>query len=537
MTALLQVCDLSVSFSQDGSLIPAVNGVSFEVHKGETLALVGESGSGKSVTALSTVSLLGDTAKVQGSVTYRGTEMVNANDKTLRGIRGNDISFIFQEPMTSLNPLHTLQKQLGESLALHQGLTGDAARARILELLHKVGIQDPETRLDAYPHQLSGGQRQRVMIAMALANGPDLLIADEPTTALDVTIQAQILELLAELKRSEGMSLMFITHDLGVVRRIADRVCVMKEGKIVETGPTSDIFGNPQHPYTQMLLSAASAGSPDPVPADAPVVVAADELRIWFPVQRGLLRRTVGHIKAVNSATLAVRAGETVGIVGESGSGKTTLALAIMRLINSKGGLQFDGQNMRSWSTKDLRFARSDMQIVFQDPFGSLSPRMTCAQIIAEGLEVHGSPDGRPHDDLVTDVLAEVGLDPEWRHRYPHEFSGGQRQRIAIARAMVLRPKLVVLDEPTSALDMTVQVQIVDLLRNLQRKYGLAYVFISHDLKVIQAMSHRVFVMQRGDVIEAGNAHDIFTNPQTDYTRTLLAAALSHNSPDAAITG
>ena len=529
MTALLSVRDLSVHFSQDGALIPAVKDVSFEIHKGETLALVGESGSGKSVTALSTVSLLGDTAQVQGSVTYRGTQMVNATDKTLRGIRGNDISFIFQEPMTSLNPLHTLQKQLGESLALHQGLSGEAARTRILELLHKVGIQDPETRLDAYPHQLSGGQRQRVMIAMALANGPDLLIADEPTTALDVTIQAQILELLADLKKAEGMSLLFITHDLGVVRRIADRVCVMKDGEIVETGPTSAIFNSPQHPYTQMLLAAESAGVPDPVPDDAPVVVEADDLRIWFPIQRGLLRRTVGHIKAVNSATLSVRAGETVGIVGESGSGKTTLALALMRLINSRGGLRFDQRDMRSWSTKDLRLARSEMQIVFQDPFGSLSPRMTCAQIIAEGLEVHGSPDGRSHDDLVTDVLAEVGLNPEWRHRYPHEFSGGQRQRIAIARAMVLRPKLVVLDEPTSALDMTVQVQIVDLLRNLQRKYGLAYVFISHDLKVVQAMSHRVFVMQRGDIVETGDASDIFTNPQTGYTRTLLAAALSHN--------
>ncbi len=538
MTALLSVRDLSVHFSQDGALIPAVKDVSFEIHKGETLALVGESGSGKSVTALSTVSLLGDTAQVQGSVTYRGTQMVNATDKTLRGIRGNDISFIFQEPMTSLNPLHTLQKHLGESLALHQGLSGEAARTRILELLHKVGIQDPETRLDAYPHQLSGGQRQRVMIAMALANGPDLLIADEPTTALDVTIQAQILELLADLKKAEGMSLLFITHDLGVVRRIADRVCVMKDGEIVETGPTSAIFNSPQHPYTQMLLAAESAGVPDPVPDDAPVVVEADDLRIWFPIQRGLLRRTVGHIKAVNSATLSVRAGETVGIVGESGSGKTTLALALMRLINSRGGLRFDQRDMRSWSTKDLRLARSEMQIVFQDPFGSLSPRMTCAQIIAEGLEVHGSPDGRSHDDLVTDVLAEVGLNPEWRHRYPHEFSGGQRQRIAIARAMVLRPKLVVLDEPTSALDMTVQVQIVDLLRNLQRKYGLAYVFISHDLKVVQAMSHRVFVMQRGDIVETGDASDIFTNPQTGYTRTLLAAALSHNpSEDTAASG
>ena len=522
---ILDVQGLKVSFRQDGKVSQAVKGVSFSIEEGETVALVGESGSGKSVTALSTVSLLGDAAMVEGSVRYKGQEMIGAPDKLLRKVRGNDVSFIFQEPMTSLNPLHTLEKQLGESLALHQGLTGDAARARILDLLHKVGIRDPESRLSAYPHQLSGGQRQRVMIAMALANGPELLIADEPTTALDVTIQAQILELLAELKEAEGMSLLFITHDLTIVRKFADKVCVMKNGEIVEHGRTSEIFADPQHPYTQMLLSAESTGLPDPVAPGAEEIARADGLRIWFPIQKGFMKKTVGHVKAVNDASFAVRAGETVGIVGESGSGKTTLALAVMRLIASQGGITYRGQDVRGWSTRRLRKLRSEIQIVFQDPFGSLSPRMTCEQIIAEGLGVHGSPDGKPKDQAVDEVMREVGLDPATKHRYPHEFSGGQRQRIAIARAMVLRPKLVVLDEPTSALDMTVQVQIVDLLRELQRKYDLAFLFISHDLKVVRAMSHKVIVMKQGDVVEMGEASEIFTAPKTEYTQKLFAAA------------
>ena len=525
MSALLQVRDLRVGFVQDGVQIEAVKGVSFDIQKGETVALVGESGSGKSVTALSTVSLLGDSARVSGSVTYDGAEMIGADDRRLRQVRGNDISFIFQEPMTSLNPLHTLEKQIRESLELHQGLTGDAARKRIIDLMTTVGIREPESRLNAYPHQLSGGQRQRVMIAMALANGPDLLIADEPTTALDVTIQAQILDLLADLKAAEDMSLLFITHDLGIVRKIADRVCVMKDGEIVEQGPTAELFANPQHPYTQMLLSAESTGTPDPVNEGAVEIARTENLKIWFPIQKGLMKRTVGYVKAVNDATIAVRAGETVGIVGESGSGKTTLALAIMRLIKSEGSIVYRGQDLRKWGTRELRRLRSEMQIVFQDPFGSLSPRMTCEQIIAEGLEVHGAPDGRPHRELVGEVMAEVGLDPFTMHRYPHEFSGGQRQRIAIARAMVLRPRLVVLDEPTSALDMTVQVQIVNLLRDLQRKYDLAYLFISHDLKVVRAMSHKVIVMKQGDVVEYGTAQEIFDAPQTAYTRALLAAA------------
>jgi microcin C transport system ATP-binding protein len=523
--SLLSVKDLKVSFRQDGRTNMAVKGVSFTVDRGETVALVGESGSGKSVTALSTVSLLGEAAMVEGSVTYDGQEMIGAKDKLLRKVRGNDISFIFQEPMTSLNPLHTIEKQLAESITLHQGLTGQAARARILELLEKVGIRDAENRLGAYPHQLSGGQRQRVMIAMALANKPDVLIADEPTTALDVTIQAQILELLAELKASEDMGLLFITHDLGIVKRIADKVCVMKDGEIVETGPTAQIFANPQHPYTQKLLSARAAGQPGQVPADAAPLIHTDQLRVWFPIQRGFFKKTVGHVKAVNEASISVRAGETLGIVGESGSGKTTLALAIMRLIGSEGDIRFDGQDIRAWSTRELRALRKDMQIVFQDPFGSLSPRMTCEQIIAEGLGVHGVDPGRNTRDMVAEVMEEVGLDPATMHRYPHEFSGGQRQRIAIARAMVLRPRLVVLDEPTSALDMTVQVQIVELLRDLQAKYGLAYLFISHDLNVVRAMSHKMIVMRHGDVIEAGDAQEIFANPQTDYTQALLAAA------------
>jgi microcin C transport system ATP-binding protein len=525
MSPLLQVTDLNVSFRQDGQLTRAVRGVSFTVDRGETVALVGESGSGKSVTALSTVSLLGDSAEVSGSVQYDGQQMIGADEALLRKVRGNDISFIFQEPMTSLNPLHGIERQLAESLALHQGLTGAAARARIIELLTKVGIRDPETRLNAYPHQLSGGQRQRVMIAMALANKPDILIADEPTTALDVTIQAQILDLLAGLKKTEGMGLLFITHDLGIVRRIADRVCVMKDGEIVEAGSTAEIFDNPQHPYTRKLLAAEPAGHPDPVAKDAPELVHTQNLRVWFPIHRGLLKRTVGHIKAVNDTTLSVRAGETLGIVGESGSGKTTLALAIMRLIASEGGISFRGQDIRQWSTRELRRLRKDMQIVFQDPFGSLSPRMTCAQIIAEGLSIHRVDPNRAPRELVREVMAETGLDPEAMDRYPHEFSGGQRQRIAIARAMVLRPKLLVLDEPTSALDMTVQVQIVDLLRGLQRKHGLAYLFISHDLKVVRAMSHQVIVMKQGDVVEQGSADALFGNPQTEYTRTLLAAA------------
>ena len=534
MSAVLQIQDLKVAFSQDGRQVDAVRGVSFEVARGEVVALVGESGSGKSVTAMSSVALLGANAKVTGSIRYNGQQMVGATADLLQQVRGNEISFIFQEPMTSLNPLHTIEKQLRESIELHQdplhSLTGAEIEARIIALLERVGLPDPASRLGAYPHQLSGGQRQRVMIAMALANGPELLIADEPTTALDVTIQAQILDLLMLLKQQDGMGMLFITHDLGIVRQIADRVCVMQDGKIVETGPTKDIFNAPQHSYTQKLLNAHSVGAPQPFDPSASVIAEAKNAKIWFPIQRGLLKRTVGYVKAVNDVSLTLRAGETIGIVGESGSGKSTLAMAIMRLISFQGKIAFDGRDIGALKTRDLRALRKDMQIVFQDPYGSLSPRMTCAQIIAEGLGVHGTPSGSSQEDLVDEILQEVGLDPEMQHRYPHEFSGGQRQRIAIARAMVMRPKLVVLDEPTSALDMTVQVQIVDLLRNLQKAHGLAYLFISHDLRVVRAMSHSVIVMKEGDVVEHGPVSDVFEAPKTQYTRGLMAAAFGSSA-------
>ena len=534
MSAVLQIQDLNVAFSQDGRQVDAVRGVSFEVARGEVVALVGESGSGKSVTAMSSVALLGTNATVTGSIRYNGQQMVGATADLLQQVRGNEISFIFQEPMTSLNPLHTIERQLRESIELHQdplnSMKSAEIEARIIALLERVGLPDPASRLDAYPHQLSGGQRQRVMIAMALANGPELLIADEPTTALDVTIQAQILDLLMLLKQQDGMGMLFITHDLGIVHQIADRVCVMQDGKIVETGPTKDIFNAPQHSYTQKLLNAHSVGAPQPFDTSASMIVEAKNAKIWFPIQRGLLKRTVGHVKAVNDVSLKLRAGETIGIVGESGSGKSTLALAIMRLISFEGKIAFDGHDIGALKTRDLRALRKDMQIVFQDPYGSLSPRMTCAQIIAEGLGVHGMPSGKSQEDLVEEILQEVGLDPEMQHRYPHEFSGGQRQRIAIARAMVMRPKLVVLDEPTSALDMTVQVQIVDLLRNLQKAHGLAYLFISHDLRVVRAMSHSVSVMKEGDVVEHGPVSDVFEAPKTKYTRGLMAAAFGSSA-------
>ncbi|ENR02852.1 hypothetical protein H721_00003 [Brucella ovis IntaBari-2006-46-332] len=525
---LLSVRDLSVAFHQDGEDRIAVNRISFDIAEGETVALVGESGSGKSVSALSVLKLLPYPAASHpsGEILFNGTDLMRASEPELRRVRGNDITMIFQEPMTSLNPLHTIERQVSEILRVHQGMGEQAARARTLQLLHEVGIHEPEKRLNAFPHQLSGGQRQRVMIAMALANKPKLLIADEPTTALDVTVQAQILNLLAELKAAQGMSMLFITHDLGIVRKIADKVCVMNKGEIVEAGRTRDIFDNPQHPYTKHLLAAEPKGEPPLADPTAKVVMEGKDIRVWFPIKKGFMRRTVDHVKAVDGINVNLRAGQTLGVVGESGSGKTTLGLALSRMISSRGEIRFERRDIARFSFKDMRPLRREMQIVFQDPFGSLSPRMTIADIIAEGLLVHEprlSADDR--DARVIAALNEVNLDPETRFRYPHEFSGGQRQRIAIARAMVLNPKFVMLDEPTSALDMSVQAQVVDLLRALQKKHDLAYLFISHDLKVVRALANDVLVMRNGKMVEYGPAKDIFANPQTDYTKALMAAA------------
>ena len=525
---LLSVRDLSVAFAQGGKVSTAVDHISFDIGKGETVALVGESGSGKSVSALSVLKLLPYPAASHpsGEVIFNGQNLLAMSEKQLRSVRGNKITMIFQEPMTSLNPLHTIEQQIGEILDLHQGMSDAGQRKRTLELLNEVGIRDPEKRLQAYPHQLSGGQRQRVMIAMALANEPELLIADEPTTALDVTVQAQILELLAELKQGKGMSMLFITHDLGIVRKIADRVCVMTKGKIVETGPTAELFANPQHPYTRHLLAAEPKGKPPKADTTAKTVMQGDDIKVWFPIKQGFFRRTVDHVKAVDGIDVVVRAGQTLGVVGESGSGKTTLGLALCRMISSDGRIHFDGRDIDRLSFNEMRPLRRELQIVFQDPFGSLSPRMSVSEIIEEGLKIHEpklSPEER--DRRVVDVLEEVGLDPQTRHRYPHEFSGGQRQRIAIARAMVLNPRFVMLDEPTSALDMSVQAQVVDLLRNLQAKHNLAYLFISHDLKVIRALANDVIVMRNGKIVEYGPSEQIFERPQTDYTKALISAA------------
>ncbi|MBP0615988.1 ABC transporter ATP-binding protein [Jiella mangrovi] len=525
---LLSVENLSVAFQQGGKTTLAVDGVSFSIAKGETLALVGESGSGKSVSALSILKLLPYPAASHpgGAVYFDGENLIDDDQRDLRKVRGNRISMIFQEPMSSLNPLHTIEKQVGEVLKLHRGFSDKAARARTLELLAKVGIRNAEERLGAYPHQLSGGQRQRVMIAMALANDPDLLIADEPTTALDVTVQAQILELLKALQAERGMAMLFITHDLGIVRRIADRVCVMYRGKIVEEGPTGRIFETPQHDYTKHLLAAEPKGRPPAANANSPVVMEAKDIKVWFPIKTGLMRRTTGHVKAVDGIDLTLRAGQTVGVVGESGSGKTTLGLALSRMISSRGEICFDGERIDNRSFKAMRPLREKMQVVFQDPYGSLSPRMSIADIIAEGLLIHEKRlSAAERDERVVGVLREVGLDPAARFRFPHEFSGGQRQRVAIARAMVLNPRFVMLDEPTSALDMSVQAQVVDLLRDLQKRHDLAYLFISHDLKVVRALANEVIVMRNGQVVERGPAEDIFDRPQTDYTKALMAAA------------
>ncbi|MBP2236069.1 microcin C transport system ATP-binding protein [Sinorhizobium kostiense] len=527
---LLSIRDLSVAFHQGGETSIAVDHISFDIRRGETVALVGESGSGKSVSANSILKLLPYPAASHpsGEVFFNGKDLMKASDQELRHVRGNDITMIFQEPMTSLNPLHTIEQQIDEILELHQGIKGPAARTRTLELLNQVGIREAEKRLGAYPHQLSGGQRQRVMIAMALANRPELLIADEPTTALDVTVQAQILELLKSLKDEHGMSMLFITHDLGIVRKIADRVCVMTKGKIVEAGPTAEIFANPQHAYTRHLLASEPKGEPPPCDASKPIVIEAKDVKVWFPIKAGFLRRVVDHVKAVDGIDLTLRAGQTLGVVGESGSGKTTLGLALTRLISSKGRIAFVGKDIDAYSFGEMRPLRNRMQVVFQDPYGSLSPRMSIADIIGEGLKIHEKAltDGE-RDARVAAALEEVGLDPSTRWRYPHEFSGGQRQRIAIARAMVLKPQFVMLDEPTSALDMSVQAQVVDLLRDLQRKHNLAYLFISHDLKVVRALANEVIVMRMGRVVEQGPAERIFEAPSEDYTKALMAAAFN----------
>jgi len=525
---LLEVDDLAVQFRTAQASTDAVKGVSFHIDQGETLALVGESGSGKSVTALSILQLLPyPTAHhPRGSIRFKGEELVGAPPDTLSRIRGNEIGMIFQEPMTSLNPLHRVHKQIGEVLKLHHGLEGNAATDRTVELLDLVGIRDPEKRLESWPHQLSGGQRQRVMIAMALANEPDLLIADEPTTALDVTIQAQILQLLGDLQKRLGMSMLLITHDLSIVEKISHRVCVMRQGEIVEHGNTASLFSQPKHDYTRHLLDAEPAAKPVEAPKQETPLIEAKELRVWFPIKRGVLRRTVDHIKAVDDISFSLDRGRTVGVVGESGSGKTTLALALLRLVSSKGEITFDGSDVQSMKGDNLKTLRRRMQIVFQDPYGSLSPRMTVASIIAEGLEAHDLvTNDIEREQMVIQALEQVEMSPDIRYRYPHEFSGGQRQRIAIARAVILQPELIMLDEPTSALDRSVQAQVLELLQRLQAENGLSYLFISHDLKVVRAMADDLIVMRLGKVMEQGPAQAIFDNPQNAYTRALMGAA------------
>jgi len=526
--SLLTIENLGVHFHVEDEDIEALRDASLTIERGETVALVGESGSGKSVTALSILQLLPypRASHPHGSIRFGNEEILGASPAQLQKLRGGRIAMIFQEPMTSLNPLHSIEKQLSESLILHQGLEREAARARALELLQLVGLPNVEERLDAWPHQLSGGQRQRVMIAMALANEPELLIADEPTTALDVTIQAQILELLKDLQARFGMAILLITHDLGIVRNMANRVYVMTEGQIVEHNTCANLFATPQHPYTRKLLTAEPRGEPSAIDTKAPIVIQSVNLKVHFPIKRGLLRRTVGHVKAVDGLSLQVRAGQTVGVVGESGSGKTTLGQALLRLVASEGKIEFLGRDIQGWRQREIRPLRRQMQIVFQDPFASLSPRLSAFQIIEEGLLIHGlGANENQRRQRVAEAMAEVGLDPLTMDRYPHEFSGGQRQRIAIARAIALKPRLLILDEPTSALDKTVQAQVVELLLKLQEHYGLAYIFISHDLKVVRALANELIVMQSGSVVEQGPTQQVFTRPQQAYTRALIAAA------------
>ena len=524
---LLRIEDLSVTFKSGSREVEAVKHVSFYLNAGETLALVGESGSGKSVTALSIMQLLPYpmASHPSGSIQFSGKELIGADAATLKTVRGDQIGMTFQEPMTALNPLHTIEKQISEVLILHQNMSTEEARAETISLLEKVKIRDPEQRLSSYPHQLSGGQRQRVMIAMALANKPAILIADEPTTALDVTVQAEILELLNELQDSMGLAILLITHDLAMVEQFADKVAVMRAGELVEVGETQALFASPEHPYTKMLLDAEPGVRELKSMKGLSPVIACDALKVWFPVKRGVLRRTVDYIKAVDGVSLRILEGRTLGLVGESGSGKTTLALALLRLIQSEGEIEFDGIRIDDLNNKQLQVIRPRMQIVFQDPYGSLSPRLTIKEIVEEGLQAHNIGNEQSRETDVIAMLEEVGVDPTSRNRYPHEFSGGQRQRIAIARAMIMRPKLVVLDEPTSALDRTVQGQIVDLLSRLQSDHGLAYLFISHDLSVVRALSDEILVLQQGRPVEYGSAVEVFESPQQPYTQRLIAAA------------
>ena len=538
MSKLLEINDLSVSFGRGAGVVQAVRGVSFDINRGETVALVGESGSGKSVSALSVMQLLPYPLAHHptGSVKFKGEELMGVADGRMRQLRGDDIAMIFQEPLSSLNPLHSIDKQIAEVLLLHKNITPNQAHARVVELLTLVGLESATERLTALPHEFSGGQQQRVMIAMALANDPELLIADEPTTALDVTVQAQVLKLMGDIQKRLSMSMLFITHDLGVVRSMADRVCVMNDGLIVEQGPTEQIFERPEHDYTKHLLAAEPKGEPGPAPADAPSVMKGDDVKVWFPIKRGVLRQIVGHVKAVDGISIDVKQGQTLGVVGESGSGKSTLGRALIRLERSEGSITFHGRDIQGLQLKELRPLRREMQIVFQDPYGSLSPRLSVSQIVEEGLLVHGL--GGTYEErraLIGEALREVDLEPEMQERYPHEFSGGQRQRIAIARALVLKPKFIVLDEPTSALDMSVQAQIVELLRDLQQKHDLAYMFISHDLKVVRAVSHEIIVMKEGRMVEAGPAAQVIDNPKEPYTQALMAAAFKMEADESGV--
>tara|TARA_R110000751_G_scaffold77754_2_gene156748 strand:+ start:6953 stop:8584 length:1632 start_codon:yes stop_codon:yes gene_type:complete len=528
-TPLISIRNLSVAFNQGANQVTAVHDVSFDIYPGQTLALVGESGSGKSVTAHSVLRLLPYPVAhhPSGEIYYGGKDLLKADEKSLRKVRGNRISMIFQEPMSSLNPLHTVERQINEVLAVHKGLNKKDARARTLELLSLVGIPEPEKRLGSYPHELSGGQRQRVMIAMALANEPELLIADEPTTALDVTVQLKILDLLKELQQKLGMALLLISHDLNLVRKIAHRVCVMYQGRVVEENDCATLFKDPRHEYTQQLLAADPSGEPVPIEPGAKEILRAEQVRVWFPIKKGVLKRTVDHVKAVTDISFSLAQGQTLGIVGESGSGKTTLGMALLRLLDSTGVIECNGHRLDNLSQNEVRPLRREFQVVFQDPFGSLSPRMSIGQIVSEGLEIHRIGTAAEREQMVIQALQEVGLNPDTRHRYPHEFSGGQRQRVSIARALVLKPKLILLDEPTSALDRTVQGQVVELLRNLQQKYNLSYLFISHDLAVVKVLSHQLMVIRHGQVVEQGPAGEIFASPQHDYTRQLLDAAFA----------